>query len=46
MPALANHTILSHIGSSSVATQTAMADLLARNVIAWLQSAAAITPVP
>lgn len=46
MLALDNLTILPHIGSASVATRTAMADLLARNLIAWFQSGAAITPVP
>ncbi len=44
--ALDNLTILPHIGSASVGTRTAMADLVARNVIAWFQSGAAITPVP
>jgi len=43
--ALENLTILPHIGSASVATRTAMADLLARNLIAWFQDGAAITPV-
>ncbi|TYR35499.1 2-hydroxyacid dehydrogenase [Mesorhizobium microcysteis] len=46
MLALENLTILPHIASASVATRTAMADLLARNLIAWFQSGAAITPVP
>ena len=46
MLALDNLTILPHIGSASVATRTAMADLLARNLIAWFQEGAAITPVP
>lgn len=46
MLALENLTILPHIGSASVATRTAMADLVARNLIAWFQSGAAITPVP
>lgn len=46
MLALDNLTILPHIGSASVGTRTAMADLLARNVIAWFKSGAAITPVP
>lgn len=46
MLALENLTILPHIGSASVSTRTAMADLVARNVITWFQSGAAITPVP
>lgn len=46
MLALDNLTILPHIGSASVATRTAMADLLARNLIAWFEDGAAITPVP
>lgn len=46
MLALDNLTILPHIGSASVATRTSMADLLARNLIAWFQSGAPITPVP
>lgn len=45
MLALDNLTILPHIGSASVSTRTAMADLVAQNVIAWFQSGAAITPV-
>jgi lactate dehydrogenase-like 2-hydroxyacid dehydrogenase len=44
--ALDNLTILPHIGSASVSTRTAMADLVAQNVIAWFQSGAPITPVP
>ena len=46
MLALENLTILPHIGSASVATRTAMADLLARNLIAWFRGGAAIPPVP
>jgi lactate dehydrogenase-like 2-hydroxyacid dehydrogenase len=46
MLALENLTILPHLGSASVATRTAMADLLARNLISWFQSGTAITPVP
>ncbi|WP_404947101.1 2-hydroxyacid dehydrogenase [Rhizobium terrae] len=45
MLALDNLTILPHIGSASVSTRTAMADLVAQNVIAWFESGAAITPV-
>lgn len=43
---LDNLTILPHIGSASVSTRTAMADLVARNVIAWFEEGAALTPVP
>ena len=46
MLALDNLTILPHIGSASVSTRTAMADLVAQNVIAWFQNGAALTPVP
>jgi lactate dehydrogenase-like 2-hydroxyacid dehydrogenase len=46
MRALGNLTILPHIGSASVATRTAMADVLARNLISWFQGGAAISPVP
>lgn len=43
---LDNLTVLPHIGSASVATRTAMADLLAQNLISWFESGVAITPVP
>ena len=46
MLGLDNLTILPHIGSASVSTRTAMADLLAQNVITWFRTGAAITPVP
>lgn len=46
MLALDNLTLLPHIASASVSTRTAMADLVARNVISWFQNGAAITPVP
>ena len=46
MLALDNLTVLPHIGSASVSTRTAMADLVARNIISWFQAGAAITPVP
>ncbi len=46
MLALENLTILPHIGSASVSTRTAMADLVAQNVISWFRDGAAITPVP
>jgi lactate dehydrogenase-like 2-hydroxyacid dehydrogenase len=44
--ALDNLTILPHIGSASVSTRTAMADLVAQNLIAWFHNGAALTPVP
>lgn len=46
MLAIDNLTILPHIGSASVSTRAAMAELLAQNLIAWFQTGAAITPVP
>ena len=46
MLALDNLTVLPHIGSASVATHPAMADLLARNLIAWFGTGTAISPVP
>lgn len=42
---LENLLVLPHIGSASVATRTAMADLLARNLMSWFQRGVAITPV-
>lgn len=41
-----NATLLPHLGSASVATRNAMADLVADNLIAWFESGKAITPVP
>jgi lactate dehydrogenase-like 2-hydroxyacid dehydrogenase len=46
MLALDNLTILPHIGSASVSTRTAMADLVAQNLVAWFENGAALTPVP
>lgn len=46
MLALDNLTLTPHIASASASTRTAMADLVARNVISWFQNGAAITPVP
>lgn len=43
--ALDKLTILPHVGSASVSGRTAMADLVAHNVIAWFQNGAALTPV-
>ena len=44
--ALPNATLLPHIGSSTVPTRHAMADLVVNNIIRWLDSGHAITPVP
>lgn len=41
-----NATLLPHLGSASVATRNAMADLVADNLIAWFETGKAITPVP
>lgn len=46
MHGLDNLIILPHIGSASVSTRTAMADLVAENIISWFKSGKAITPVP
>lgn len=42
---LDNLTLLPHIASASVSTRTAMAELVAQNVISWFQNGAPITPV-
>lgn len=44
--ALPNATLLPHVGSSTVPTRNAMADLVAGNIIHWFESGTAITPVP
>jgi lactate dehydrogenase-like 2-hydroxyacid dehydrogenase len=41
-----NVTLLPHVASASVHTRNAMADLVADNLISWLQKGAPITPVP
>lgn len=41
-----NATLLPHLGSASVATRNAMADLVVDNLIAWFETGKAITPVP
>lgn len=46
MLTLDNIMILPHIGSASVSTRAAMADLVAQNMISWFESGQAITPVP
>ncbi len=38
-------SLLPHVGSASVATRNAMADLVADNLIAWFETGEAITPV-
>ena len=43
--ALENVVLAPHLGSSSVETRTAMADLAARNVIAVLRGEAPLTPI-
>ncbi len=44
--ALPNATVLPHLGSATVRTRDAMADLVAGNIISWLEKDHAITPVP
>jgi glyoxylate reductase len=44
--ALENVVLAPHIGSATVETRTAMADLAARNVMAVLSGRAPLTPVP
>lgn len=41
-----NATLLPHLGSASVTTRNAMADLVADNLIAWFREGRALTPVP
>jgi lactate dehydrogenase-like 2-hydroxyacid dehydrogenase len=43
--ALPNATLLPHVGSASVATRNAMADLVADNILAWFDRGTALTPV-
>lgn len=40
-----NLTLLPHIGSASMHTRKEMADLLARNVVSWMETGAALTAV-
>ena len=44
--ALPNATLLPHLGSATVQTRDAMADLVAGNIISWLENGHAVTPVP
>lgn len=41
-----NATLLPHLGSASVATRNAMADLVVDNLLSWFDAGKAITPVP
>jgi len=43
---LPNATLLPHVGSASVHTRNAMADLVADNLESWFSKGEAITPVP
>lgn len=43
---LPNATLLPHVGSASVATRRAMADLVVDNLTAWFTGGQALTPVP
>ena len=44
--ALPNATLMPHLGSSTLPTRKAMADLVVGNIIHWFDTGAAITPVP
>jgi len=44
--ALSNATLLPHVGSASVHTRDAMADLLVDNLVSWFGQGPALTPVP
>jgi lactate dehydrogenase-like 2-hydroxyacid dehydrogenase len=41
-----NATLLPHVGSASVHTRRAMADLVADNLVSWFSRGRALTPVP
>ena len=43
--ALPNATLLPHVGSASIHTRDAMADLVVDNLVGWFQSGAPLTPV-
>lgn len=43
---LDNATLLPHVGSASVHTREAMADLVVDNLVAWFTQARPLTPVP
>jgi lactate dehydrogenase-like 2-hydroxyacid dehydrogenase len=44
--ALDNACLLPHVGSASVHTRTAMADLVVDNLVSWFDKGVALTPVP
>lgn len=44
--ALPNATLQPHLGSSTLPTRKAMADLVANNIIQWFDTGHAVTPVP
>jgi lactate dehydrogenase-like 2-hydroxyacid dehydrogenase len=41
-----NTSLLPHVGSASVATRQAMADLVVDNLVSWFRDGKAVTPVP
>lgn len=41
-----NTVLLPHVGSASVATREAMAQLVVDNIVSWLEEGQALTPVP
>jgi lactate dehydrogenase-like 2-hydroxyacid dehydrogenase len=41
-----NTSLLPHVGSASVATRQAMADLVVDNLVSWFRDGKPITPVP
>ena len=41
-----NTSLLPHVGSASVATRTAMADMVIDNLVSWFGTGRALTPVP
>ena len=43
---LPNAWLLPHVGSASVHTRNAMADLVVDNLIAWFSGKGPLTPVP
>jgi lactate dehydrogenase-like 2-hydroxyacid dehydrogenase len=43
---LPNATLLPHVGSASVHTRNAMADLVVDNLLSWFSAGKALTPVP
>jgi lactate dehydrogenase-like 2-hydroxyacid dehydrogenase len=43
---LPNASLLPHVGSASVHTRNAMADLVVDNLISWFSGKGPLTPVP